>query len=121
MMGHRPAPALSFSLIVRGLLADIAILSALLTPGPALAQRTTLGEAAEIARCIGIAGRGYGWLEKTLWGLRIQEAGWLGAEIANENGTHDLGPLQINSSWVPRIARLVGKPELASLRRVLQR
>jgi hypothetical protein len=43
--------------------------------------------------------------------LRDQEAGWLGAEVANTNGTHDLGPLQINSWWVPHIARLIGKPD----------
>lgn len=68
-------------------------------------------EEAEIARCIRQAAKGHAWLEKTLWGLRRQEAGWLGAEVANTNGTHDLGPLQINSWWVPRIARLVGRPE----------
>lgn len=89
----------------------IAILSTVLTPAPALAKRAGPGEAAEIARCIRIAARGYGWLEKTLWGLRTQEAGWIGAEIANTNGTHDLGPLQINTWWVPRIARLIDRPE----------
>src|SRR3546814_19609850 len=47
---------------------------------PALAKRAAPGEAAEIARCIRIAARGHGWLEKTLWGLREQEAGWIGAE-----------------------------------------
>lgn len=92
-------------------LAAVAILSAMLTPAPALAKRAAPGEAAEIARCIRVAARGYGWLEKTLWGLREQEAGWLGAEIANTNGTHDLGPLQINTWWVPRIARLIDRSE----------
>lgn len=96
---------------VRMALVAIVFLSAVLTPAPALAKRAAPGEAAEIARCIRIAARGLGWLEKTLWGLRTQEAGWLGAEIANKNGTHDLGPLQINSSWVPRLARLIDKPE----------
>ncbi len=92
-------------------LAGIAMLSAGLIPAPALAKRAAPGEAAEIARCIRIAARGHSWLEKTLWGLRAQEAGWLGAEVANTNGTHDLGPLQINTWWVPRIARLIEKPE----------
>ena len=69
------------------------------------------GEAAEIARCIRVAARGHSWLEKTLWGLRAQEAGWLGAQVANSNGTHDLGPLQINTWWVPRIARLIDRSE----------
>lgn len=95
----------------RTTLTVIAILSALPASTPALAKHAPPGEAAEIARCIRIAARGYNWLEKTLWGLRAQEAGWLGAEVANSNGTHDLGPLQINSWWVPRIARLIGRPE----------
>lgn len=92
-------------------LAAFVILSVASAPTPALAKRSKPGETAEITRCIRIAARGHDWLEKTLWGLREQEAGWLGAEIRNTNGTHDLGPLQINSWWVPRIARLVGRPE----------
>ncbi|HEX7854748.1 MAG TPA: restriction endonuclease [Sphingobium sp.] len=44
-------------------------------------------------------------------GLRDQEAGSIGAEVRNANGTHDLGPLQINSWWMPRIARLIDRPE----------
>lgn len=64
-----------------------------------------------IAACIRHASLGKGWLEKTLWGLRDQEAGWIGAEVRNTNGSHDLGPLQINSWWVPRIAAMIGQPE----------
>lgn len=92
-------------------LAAFAILSATLTPMPASAQPGAVDESIEIARCIRMAARGHAWLEKTLWGLRMQEAGWLGAEVANTNGSHDLGPLQINSSWVPRVARLIDRPE----------
>ncbi|MCW2384594.1 MULTISPECIES: lytic transglycosylase domain-containing protein [unclassified Sphingobium] len=68
------------------------------------------GHEARLAACIREAASGRGWLEKTLWGLRDKEAGWIGAEILNTNGTHDLGPLQINSSWVPKLAKLVGRP-----------
>lgn len=64
---------------------------------------------ARLARCIQQAAGGRVWLEKTLWGLRDQEAGWVGAEIANKNGTHDLGPLQINSFWVPKLSSLIGR------------
>jgi len=62
-----------------------------------------------IGRCIRQAADGRMWLEKALWGLRDQEAGWIGAEIANTNGTQDLGPLQVNSFWVPTLAALVGR------------
>jgi len=100
-----------FSSAMKNVLMGVALLSVVLMPAPALAKRAAPGETAEIARCIRVAAQGHAWLEKTLWGLREQAAGWLGAEVANSNGTHDLGPLQINSSWVPRIARLVGRPE----------
>lgn len=64
----------------------------------------------ELKTCIRQAAQGRKWLEMTLWGLRDQEAGWVGAEVANTNGTHDLGPLQVNSGWVPRLASLLGQP-----------
>lgn len=64
----------------------------------------------EIARCIRQASRGKPWLEKTLWGLRDQEGGWVGAEIPNRDGSHDLGPLQVNSWWVQKLANLTGRP-----------
>jgi hypothetical protein len=67
-------------------------------------------EALEIARCIDRAAAGRSWLARTLWGLRDQEGGWVGAEIANRDGSHDLGPLQINSWWVPRIATALAQP-----------
>ncbi|CAM4195309.1 lytic transglycosylase domain-containing protein [Novosphingobium lubricantis] len=101
--------------VIKASLATVALLSAGLSaglaPDTALAKRPGAAEPPEIARCIRVAARGHPWLEKTLWGLRDQEAGWLGAEVANTNGTHDLGPLQINSWWVPHIARLIGKPD----------
>jgi hypothetical protein len=64
-----------------------------------------------VAACIARSAGGRAWLEKTLWGLRDQEGGWIGAEIANGDGSHDLGPLQVNSWWVPRLAAVSGRPE----------
>lgn len=64
-----------------------------------------------VAACIKRSAGGRAWLEKTLWGLRDQEGGWIGAEIANGDGSHDLGPLQVNSWWVPRLAAITGRPE----------
>ena len=80
--------------------------------GSAATASPPIGSAAaerEIARCIQFASAGRSWLEKTLWGLRDQEAGWIGAEVPNSNGTHDLGPLQVNSSWVARLSVLVDR------------
>lgn len=67
-------------------------------------------EEVRIAACIRKAADGKPWLERTLWGLRDQEGGWIGAEIPNTDGSHDLGPLQVNSWWAGRIAILTGRP-----------
>jgi hypothetical protein len=63
-----------------------------------------------LGQCILDAAGGSAWLEKTLWGLRDQEAGHVGLEMPNRDGSHDLGPLQVNSWWVPKLARRTGKP-----------
>lgn len=62
-----------------------------------------------VAHCIRQAAGGQKWLEVTLWGLRDQEGGWIGAAVPNRNGSHDLGPLQINSWWVPKIAEMLDR------------
>lgn len=87
------------------------ILVFLMDVEPAGTQPTSSSEW-ELARCITQASRGRRWLERTLWGLRDQEGGWLGAEVRNANGSHDLGPLQVNSWWVPKIADAIGRPEV---------
>jgi hypothetical protein len=80
-------------------------------PPAALAHRAQPAgrDDAKLAACILEASEGRRWLEKTLWGLRDQEAGWIGAQVKNRNGTHDLGPLQVNSWWVPKLAKLTGR------------
>lgn len=60
-----------------------------------------------VANCIRQAAGGQRWLEMTLWGLRDQEGGWIGAAVRNHDGSHDLGALQINSWWVPKIAGML--------------
>jgi len=62
-----------------------------------------------VAACIARSTGGRSWLERTLWGLRDQEGGWVGAEVANSDGSHDLGPLQVNSWWVSRLATVTGR------------
>lgn len=95
------------SCVLPSLVAGLLLLSG---PSPA-ASRTIRSaiEEREIARCIQFASAGRSWLEKTLWGLRDQEAGWIGAEVPNTNGTHDLGPLQVNSFWVTKLSVLVDR------------
>lgn len=80
-------------------------------PSTAISRpRSTPLEEQQLDRCIRLASGGKPWLERTLWGLRDQEGGWIGAAVANTNGSDDLGPLQVNSWWIPRIAALVRRP-----------
>lgn len=79
--------------------------------GKAWAKSGSSLHEAKVSACIRKAAHGKLWLERTLWALRDQEGGWIGAAVANTNGTDDLGPLQVNSWWVPRIAGLVKRPE----------
>ena len=64
-----------------------------------------------INQCIHRAASGRPWLAQTLRALRRQEGGWIGAEVRNSDGSVDLGPMQVNSWWVPRIARLMNRSE----------
>lgn len=64
-----------------------------------------------INQCIHRAASGRPWLAQTLRALRRQERGWIGAEVRNRDGSVDLGPMQVNSWWVPRISQLIGRGE----------
>jgi len=83
--------------------------AALLPPSAGARPALIPQQEALIGRCIREAASGREWLERTLWGLRDQEAGWIGAEVLNTNGTHDLGPLQINTWWLPKLAALTNR------------
>src|SRR3546814_17754237 len=54
---------------------------------PAMARAPVATGDAEIARCIRSAAHGKPWLERSLWGLRDPEAGWIGAPVAHSHGT----------------------------------
>lgn len=100
-------------MIVEGKLIAASLILAALEPAAQKARPAGMvsdRQEVTIGACIRKAAGGLGWLERTLWGLRDQEAGWVGAEVHNSNGSHDLGPLQINSFWVPRLALLTGRP-----------
>ncbi|SEJ91554.1 hypothetical protein SAMN05518849_11823 [Sphingobium sp. AP50] len=74
-------------------------------------SRDVLGEERVIRQCIRRAASGRRWLDQTLWALRRKEGGWIGAEMRNSDGSVDLGPMQVNSWWVPRISRQIGRNE----------
>ncbi|MBA4090089.1 MAG: murein transglycosylase [Sphingobium sp.] len=64
-----------------------------------------------VANCISRAAAGRPWLELTLFAIRKQEGGWIGAQVLNGNGSVDLGPMQVNSWWVTRVAKMVSRRE----------
>lgn len=103
-------PARRYMTAVRTALALTAVVSFLSTASPALA-RSSRDREPELDRCILEASGGRPWLAKTLWGLRDQEGGWIGAQVLNINGSHDLGPLQVNSWWVSKLATATGRPQ----------
>ena len=93
----------------------------LLSAGPVSArQRTGLAIAErQLAVCIERTARGRPWLARTLWGLRNQEGGRVGASVRNDNGSDDLGPLKVNSQWAFRIAVVINR-DPADVRRWLR-
>ena len=55
---------------------------------------------------------------RVMLGLLKTEGGYIGAEVRNPNGSHDLGPMQINdSAWLQKIAtaHFAGNRSLARL------
>ena len=90
-------------MLVSILIAADPIMAGVMSTGPV----TSIIEEALIARCIVQHAEGRNWLAHTLLALRRKEGGWIGAQVPNSNGTFDLGPMQVNDRWEPRIAALV--------------
>lgn len=61
--------------------------------------------------CLLIASQTYNVPPVLLAGIYKAEGGKVGQEVANTNGTHDLGPMQINTLWVPVVAKKWGVSE----------
>jgi hypothetical protein len=56
------------------------------------------------AACIAAAAHSYQLPSTYMFAILKAEGGHVGQEVRNTNGTYDLGPFQINSSWGPAIA-----------------
>ena len=59
-----------------------------------------------LAACLMLASQTYTVPPAALIGILQVEGGAVGQEVANTNGTSDLGPMQINTTWVPKLAQL---------------
>lgn len=70
------------------------------------------------AACIFAAAQTYAVPPSVILGVLHVEGGKTGMESRNTNGTADLGPMQINTIWVPQLARYWRVPEATALRMV---
>lgn len=70
------------------------------------------------AVCLAAAAHAYQIPEKVLYAILAVEAGRVGEAVPNPNGTHDLGPFQINTAWGQAVARYLAAPVEQALERV---
>lgn len=69
------------------------------------------------ASCLMMAAQAYSVPPAVLLGIHQIEGGAPGQEVGpNENGTYDLGPMQINTTWLPELADQWGVNEATAYR-----
>lgn len=61
-----------------------------------------------LAACLMLASQTYSVPPAVLVGIYKAEGGKVGQEVANKNGSYDLGPMQINTIWMPDLAKRWG-------------
>lgn len=70
----------------------------------------------EIHRCIDEAAQAHGVDKNLIWAIKLKESAHRtdeGIRHVNENGSEDLGPMQVNSLWLPYLkARGIGREHL---------
>lgn len=71
-----------------------------------------------LAICIFAAAKTYAVPVDVVLGIMHVEGGRVGQMVRNTNGSHDLGPMQINTLWIPELARHWKLSEDATLRLV---
>lgn len=69
-----------------------------------------------LAACLMLASQTYEVPPAVMLGILQVEGGRIGLESPNTNGTHDLGPMQINTIWLPELADKWGVSEATARR-----
>ena len=64
-----------------------------------------------LAACLMLASHTYTVPPAVLVGIYKVEGGKVGQEVLNKNGSHDLGPMQINTIWIPELSEKWGVNE----------
>jgi hypothetical protein len=62
--------------------------------------------ATAFAACILAAANTYQVPPAVMIGIMQVEGGHVGQQVYNSNGTYDLGPMQVNTRWIPELARI---------------
>lgn len=57
------------------------------------------------AACLMLAAQSYQIPPAILVGIYHVEGGKIGQQVRNTNGSYDLGPMQINTLWMPQLAK----------------
>ena len=63
------------------------------------------------AACLLLAAQNYAVPPAALVGIYHVEGGKVGQQVLNKNGSYDLGPMQINTIWMPELAKKWGVSE----------
>ena len=63
-----------------------------------------MSTATVLAACLMLASQTYAVPPAVLVGIYKAEGGRVGQESPNQNGSYDLGPMQINTTWLPDLA-----------------
>lgn len=71
-----------------------------------------------LAVCIFTAAQTYVVPPSVILGILNVEGGRIGQAVRNTNNTYDLGPMQINTIWIPELARYWGVNESVALQKV---
>ena len=69
-----------------------------------------------LAACLMMASQTYSVPPAVMVGIMQVEGGQVGQQVLNTNGSYDLGPMQINTIWVPRLANYWGVTEATAKR-----
>lgn len=68
------------------------------------------------AACLMVAAQNYQVPPAVLYGIHAVEGGKVGQRVGNTNGSYDLGPMQINTLWVPVLSKHWGISESRTYR-----
>ncbi len=71
-----------------------------------------------LAVCIFAAAQTYAVPPSVILGVLNVEGGRIGQAVRNTNNTYDLGPMQINTLWIPELAKYWGVQEHVALLKV---